>query len=229
MRDRTRTLTTAPFLAAIAFAAAAQPGCVPVMDYFVSAPVAVPLPLQGKVYESGEGTFSLVGLEMGLAALDDLPKPEEARRRAAGNGAPPFLLLVWFDPEAGGYAFDPAKAAVRTADGRRLPPSAFVGPGTFLRGDAWNGVPRGCFPREGYNSSVDLPRLTESQRYAVVRRVCFVLAFDLSVDTGVEVAIDGLERNGEAVPLPSIRFLRRSARSQVVPQRPPALLGSPGT
>jgi hypothetical protein len=120
------------------------------------------------------------------------------------------------------YSFEPMKVAVRTADRSRLPPSAYVGPGIFWAGDAWNGVPRGCFARDR-RPDLELPRRLEDQRHAIPRDSCFVLVFATQVTGTAEVELAGLTRGAEPLSFPPIRFFRRAATDFLITQRPSAL------
>lgn len=197
-------------------------GCVPVSRYIVSAPAALPPPLRGKVDGTGVANLKLFDLDLGLAALDHAQSPTDE--------VPSFFLLVVFKAGQATYAFDPTKPTVRTTDERVLHPYAYVGPGKYTGGDDWNAFPRGCFAGlRGFWGSYrgrlhdSLPRMTEPRQYAISAKVCFVLAFDVRVKSSIELALEGLDRQGQHQQVPALRFVRRAGRSTIVADRPAIL------
>jgi hypothetical protein len=49
-------------------------GCVTVVEYFVSTPAVLPLPLVGKGNDSGAAEIRLVEMKLWLQALDAIPR-----------------------------------------------------------------------------------------------------------------------------------------------------------
>ena len=68
-----------------------------------------------------------------------------------------------------------------------------------------------------------VPKIISSKRDSLGRG--FVVAFDTTVtlESHVEMAIEGIARQGQQVVVPSLLFSRRSAKSYLIDLRPAAL------
>jgi hypothetical protein len=200
--------------------------CVPVLEYNTTAVTIVPSPLAGKVDSTGDAHFRRFGLEIRLIALDAVLTRDIGLQLRAGSGflPPTLMLLVTFEPIEGAYWFDPTKVMVQPQGGDPTPPSGYVGPGIFSVGDDWNGVSRGCFPESGPRSPIPLERKTDALRHAIVRGVCFVLAFPVRARSTADLTLAGIGRGSQPLPDPPVLHLaRRAFRSTLIAERPRAL------
>jgi hypothetical protein len=196
----------------------------------VSAPAVVPLPLHGHVHASGEAILWLGDLGLELMALDYSlnPRHPNTNQRAISPGPlpsepPPFLLQVVLEPGKAGCAFDPTKPTVTTPDGRAIHSYAYLGPGKLKVGNDWNAFERGCFAGGHANHPELLLRATQARVYPIGEKTCFVLGFDLRVQAGLTLTLDGLDSQGAHLQMPSLLFVRRDAASTLVATRPAML------
>jgi len=211
-------------LLALTWTLALQPACTPLLHYHVSALEGLPPGVVGAVDASGRALLVLDDLKLALSAIDAVP----IRQREAPGPIPSLMVLLEFEPAAPGLSFNAMRLFVRTPDRGRLPAAAYVGPGRMgISSDAGRRQciqpirPRVFGPWEQLPDRVD----AEFLPLPPGRHTCFVVAFDTTVtlESHVEMAIEGIARQGQQVVVPSLLFSRRSAKSYLIDLRPAAL------
>jgi hypothetical protein len=163
-------------------------------------------------------------LKLALSAIDAVP----IRQREAPGSIPPLMVLLEFEPAAPGLSFNAMRLFVRTPDRSRLPAAAYVGPGRM--GVSSDPGQRQCIqpvrPRV-FGPWEQLPDRVDDEFLPLPpgRHTCFVVAFDTTVtlESHVDMAIEGIARQGQPVVVPSLLFSRRSAKSYLIDLRPAAL------
>ena len=209
---------------ALACLLAVQAACTPIIHYHVSAPEGLPPRVVGAVDTSGRTHLVLDDLKLGLSAIDAVP----IRVGEAPGPVPSLMVLFEFEPALPGFSFNPMKVSVRTPDGGRLLPVAYVGPGrlNFRHDPGWRQCVQPVKPRI-FGPWEQLPDRVDDAFVPLPpqRWTCFVVAFDTTValETRVEMAVEGVAREGRAVAIPSLPFSRRSAKGYAIDLRPAAL------
>jgi hypothetical protein len=215
----------------LAFVSGRHWGCgTLIIDYFVSAPAALPPGVPGKLHGSGEAELRLPAFKLRLSGLDVTPKGGvdliivPVPYKVDPSPIPSLMLLLVFEPSGLGLSFDPSETWVETDDGRALHPVSYVGPGQLsaVRENA-----QGCVAEQHrFRAEPELPRRTEARSWPLpLGGTCFVLAFDLRVEPPGRVIVNvrGIAKEGHPVTIPGVRFFRRAASASVVNTRPAAL------
>ena len=205
-------------------------GCVHV-DYWVSAPDALPAGTPGRVLGSRIAELRLDQLKLKVSALDFtvvgglewpvigflvIPAPYKNHP----TPVPPLMVLLDFDPAGLGFSFDPMKVTVRNAERAVLRPVAWVGPGRL----GWRDDERKweCLGRR----YAHLTRRTDDVYEPLSNgHSCFVVAFDVTVTppSRVELVIDGITNGTQPVPIAGLTLSRRKLRSTDIEVAPNAL------
>ncbi len=109
---------------------------------------------------------------------------------------PPLVFELELDPEGEEVSFNPMRSVLQTPEGRTIKPSGFDGPAYGYRG-IYTGTP--CGPPSESNRSAQIPLYQWS---------CFRLRFDtaISAEKNFTLLIQGVERDGQPVPVPPIHF-----------------------
>ena len=209
---------------ALACLLAVQAACTPIIHYHVSAPEGLPPRVVGAVDTSGRTHLVLDDLKLGLSAIDAVP----IRVGEAPGPIPSLMVLFEFEPALPGFSFNPMKVSVRTPDGGRLLPVAYVGPGRL--GVNYSSRERQCIqpikPRV-FGRWEQLPDRVDDEFLPLPpgRHTCFVAAFDTTVglESHIELVIEGIAREARPVVVPSLSLSRRTAKSYVIDLRPAAL------
>jgi hypothetical protein len=231
--QRHRARYVAPLALALACASSSERGCVDAsrggfsFHFDVSAAVALPPGVPGKVHGSGEAELKLPAVKLRVSGLDGqltggVDPSGEAFTYDTVEPIPSLMLLLLFEPSMPGLSFDPMQAWIETHDGRELLPVSYVGPGKIeVVGD----YERGCVEVDPAGV-IELPRRNEARSWPLpLGSTCFVLAFQARVlpSHGVVVHLYGLQTSGHPMPIPGMRFLRRATSAQIVDVRPQAL------
>jgi len=203
---------------------AVQAACTPILQYHVTAPEGLPAGVVGAVDKSGRALLVLDDVKLSLSAIDAVP----VRLHEAPGAIPSLMILLEFEPAAPGLSFNPMRPFVRTADGGRLLPVAYVGPGRIV--DSYDRGLRQCVqpikPRI-FGPWEQLPDRVDDEFLPLPpgRHTCFVAAFDTTVglESRVELIVEGIARESGPVVVPSLILSRRTAKGYVVDWRPAAL------
>lgn len=105
----------------------------------------------------------------------------------------PLSFEIRLEPEGEGFSFDPMRSTLQTPEGETIRPSRFDGP-THGRGYK---NPCGSDVFSAVATRIPLEQFS-----------CFRLEFDtaISIDKHFTLAIQGLERAGQLVPVPLVSF-----------------------
>jgi hypothetical protein len=212
------------------------------VNYYVSAPEALPAGAAGKVYESGLAEFRLNDLKVRVTALDStvtgglgwlnlaavgLP-PIPHKYKADPTPIPPLMMQFELEPAKLGFSFNPMRVGVKASGGDVLLPLSYVGPGELRFDETKRGLR--CLDPKGRGllglGIQQLSKRTDATDVPLpAKRTCFVVAFDIRVlpPNTVELSINGIALGVQPVPLPSLRLSRRKAKSSFIDLMPPTL------
>lgn len=232
----TRELYTPPSLVALVILSVFWlTGCAIFSEYDVSFPAEIPAGLNGKVVDAitelklqnltvtlEAQNYRMTGRE--LSIITGLPWSIPVREKK-GMGVSRLVIWIGLKPvdDKQTFGFDARQAIVKDADGRRVEPTAFIGPSNMWT--AGSAVAKGCGKRRSsFGTAIskmapdeeDIRRPTESVPFK--GPCCFVLIFDTppAPERNFGLSIEGLQGSDGQFRLPEIMFRKGSVLKTLV-------------